>query len=169
MSTINAFSVKEIILSDFLNQKLVLPPDLFPSAITENITLENAVFLFVHYYGIICSCRDRNFDNNYGNFGVLYYECTSSSLMLDKFYLEVLCRIIFNSVTNKILPKLLFDYDANNFQNCQQRTICNKKLCPPVEIRKITSTGIKETAYFCLHILKLNQPCININFIKHIF
>ena len=35
--------------------------------------------------------------------------------------------------------------------------------------KKITSILVKETAYYCLHVLKLNQPCINVNFIKHIF
>ena len=35
--------------------------------------------------------------------------------------------------------------------------------------KKITSVLIKETSYYCLHVLKLNQACININFIKHIF
>ena len=61
------------------------------------------------------------------------------------------------------------DYDANNLHDCRQRTICNKKLCPAVEKKKITSVLIKETSYYCLHVLKLNQACININFIKHIF
>ena len=35
--------------------------------------------------------------------------------------------------------------------------------------KKITSILIKETAYYCFHVLKLNQTCININFVKHIF
>ena len=34
---------------------------------------------------------------------------------------------------------------------------------------KITSVLIKETAYYCLHVLKLNQACISTHFIKHIF
>lgn len=35
--------------------------------------------------------------------------------------------------------------------------------------KKITSILVKEAAYYCLHVLKLNQSCINVNFIKHIF
>ena len=35
--------------------------------------------------------------------------------------------------------------------------------------KKNASAVIKETAYYCLHILKLNQTCINIDYIKHIF
>ena len=35
--------------------------------------------------------------------------------------------------------------------------------------KRITSVLVKETAYCCLHVLKLNQACINIDFIKHIF
>lgn len=68
------FHIKERALSVFLNKTLPLLPDFFPSAITEDITLENAVFLSIHYHGIICSCRE----NNYGNCGVIYYECLNS-------------------------------------------------------------------------------------------
>ena len=96
------FHVRERALSDFLNQKLVLLPDFFPKAITEDIVLENAVFLFVHCHEIIYSSRDRNFEDNFGNFGVLYYDCINNAFMLYKFYQEVLCRIIFNNVTKKI-------------------------------------------------------------------
>ena len=49
------FHVRERALSDDLNQKLVLLPDFSPKAITEDIILENAVFLFAHYHGIIYS------------------------------------------------------------------------------------------------------------------
>ena len=35
--------------------------------------------------------------------------------------------------------------------------------------KKNASAVIKEAAYYCLHILKLNQTCINIDYIKHIF
>ena len=71
--------VRERALSDFLNQKLVLLPDFFPKAITEDIVLENAVFLFVHCHEIIYSSRDRNFEDNFGNFGVLYYDCINNA------------------------------------------------------------------------------------------
>ena len=53
------FHVIERALSEFLNQKLVLLPDFFPKAITEDIVLENAVFLCVHLHGIIYTSRDR--------------------------------------------------------------------------------------------------------------
>ena len=35
--------------------------------------------------------------------------------------------------------------------------------------KKNASVVIKDTVYYCLHILKLNQACINIDYIKHIF
>lgn len=92
--TIICFIVTEAFMSilnvlfvlGFKSKKLVLL-DFFPSAITEDITLENAVRLFAHYHGIICSCRDKNFGNNYGIFGVLYYEYINIPFMLYKFYL----------------------------------------------------------------------------------
>ena len=154
------FHVRKRAASVFLNQKLVLLPDFFPKAITEDIVLKKAVFLFVHYHGIIYSSRDRNFENNYGNFEVLYYESINSAFILYRFYLEVLYRTIFNNVTKKILPESLSDYDANNLHYCRQRTICDKNVCPAVEKTKITSALIKETAYYCLHILKLNQALL---------
>ena len=85
---------------------MVLVPDFFPKAISEDIVLENC-FLFVHYHGIIYSSRDSNFENNYGDFGVLYYECINSAFMLYKHYLDVLCRIIFDNATKKILLRNL--------------------------------------------------------------
>ena len=92
--TIICFIVAEVFISiinvlfvlGFKSKKLFLP-DFFPSAITEDITLENAVPLFVHYHGTIYSCRDKNFENYYGSFGVLYYECINSPFVLYKFYL----------------------------------------------------------------------------------
>ena len=80
----------------------------------------------------------------------------------------MLCRIRFNNVTQKNLLKLLSDYNVSNLHDCKQRTVCNKKLFPAVE-KKNNFCSDKETAYYCFHVLKLNQACININFIKHIF
>ena len=102
------FHVRERALYDFLSQKLVFLPDFFPNAITEDIILENDVFLFAHYHRIIYSSRDRNFENNYGSFGVLYYKCINSAFVLYKFYLEMLCRIIFNNVNKNLISKIVF-------------------------------------------------------------
>ena len=47
------------------------------------------------------SARDNDFENNYGNFGLIYYESVNSVFMLYKFHLEVLCRVSFNNVLKK--------------------------------------------------------------------
>ena len=70
--------------------------------VPEDIVLENC-FLFIHYHGIIRSSWDSNFENNYGDFGVLYNECINSAFMLYKLYLDVLCLIMFDNATKKIL------------------------------------------------------------------
>lgn len=95
------FHVRERPLSGFANKKMVLSSSFFPGAFTEIISLENDVPLFVHYHHIIYSSRDKNFENNYGNFGVIYYESVNSSFMVYKFYLEMICRVIFNNVIKK--------------------------------------------------------------------
>lgn len=51
------------------------------------------------------------------------------------------------------------NYD--DFHNCQQKTICNKK-CPAIERIEISSVVIKETAF--LH-SQLNQSFISTSFI----
>ena len=125
--------------------------------------------MFVHYHGIIYSSRDKNFDNNYDNSGAPYYESVNSSFMLYKFYLEVLCRVIFNNVLKKVLPIVLSDFDTNTFSAWKKRSFCRRNFCTGTERKKIISIVIKETAYFSLHILKLNNDCINVDFVSQIF
>ena len=95
------FHVSERPLSGFGNKKMVLSSSFFPGAFTEMISLENDVPLFEHYHHIIYSSRDKYFENNYGNFGVIYYESVNSSFMVYKFYLEMICRVIVNNVIKK--------------------------------------------------------------------
>ena len=131
---------------------MVLFRSFFPSALTENICLENDVPMFVHYHDIINPSMDKNLDNNYGSFGVIYCESVNSSFMLYKFYLEGLCR------------GALLSYSA-----CRKRSFCNRNFCAGTERKKIICIVIKETACFSLCILKLNNDCINIDFVNQIF
>ena len=89
--------------------------------------------------------------------------------MLYKFYLEVLCRVIFNNVLKKILPVVLSDFDTNTFSAWKKRSFCGRNFCAGTERKKRISIVIKETAYFSLHILKLNNGCINVDFVSQIF
>ena len=47
------FYVKEKALPHFLNVTLLIFPDFFLNAITEDMVLTNAIPLFVHYHGIV--------------------------------------------------------------------------------------------------------------------
>ena len=85
--------------------------------------------------------------------------------MLYKFYLEILCRIIFNNIEKKVLPKLKSDFDTNNSYSCRQVTICDKKNCYSVKKNKITYVVM----LLCLDIVESNKSCIDTSFIKHIF
>ena len=93
---------KENTLSEFLNENLMFNYGLLPSVLVENFDfLENGVQFFVHYHGIMFKGRDKNFDNNCGNFGVMYFKSVNSPSMLYNAYLEILCRVIFNSLLQK--------------------------------------------------------------------
>ena len=105
---------------DFLNEKLMFNYGLLPSALVENFDfLENGVQFFVHYHGIIYKGRNKNFHNNYDNFGVIYYESVNSPFMLYKIYLEILCRVIFNSLLKNVLPLILADFDRKRVSRCR--------------------------------------------------
>ena len=96
------FYVRGKVLSHVLYQKMSLPVLLFPKEfLFDNIFVADDVSLFVHYHGIMYSARDNNFENNYSNFGVIYYESVNSVFMLYKFYLEVLCHVIFKKALRK--------------------------------------------------------------------
>lgn len=63
------FHVRERNLSDFLNQKFTFLKSYFPGDFVRDIYL------------------DKNFENNYGSFGVLYYDEVDRPFILYKFYL----------------------------------------------------------------------------------
>ena len=68
------FHVRDKVLSHFSNQKMSLPVLFFSKELlSDNIFVADDVSLFVPYHGIMYSARDNNFENNYGNFGVIYH------------------------------------------------------------------------------------------------
>ena len=71
--------------------------------------------------------------------GDFYYDYINNPFMLYKFYLEIFCRIIFNNVDKKDLPKLISDFDANKSYSCRQVIICDKNICP----------AFKKTIFYC--------------------
>ena len=128
---------------------MTLPVLFFPKEfLSDNIFVADDVSLFVHYHGIMYSACDNNFENNYGNFGVIFYESVNSVFILHKFYLEVLCRVIFNNVFKKILTITLKDFELNTCSSCRKRSFCSKDSSFSGKERKeIISCIVKETFY----------------------
>ena len=112
--------VRERLLSDFLNQKFTFSKSYFPSNFVHDVFLHQ-IFLFIHYHGIIYASRDKNFQNNCGNLGVLYYEEVDPPFLLYKFYLEILCCVIFNNFFKKVVPIMLNDFDLDVKNTCRRK------------------------------------------------
>ena len=150
---------------------MALPVLFFPKEfLSDNIFVADDVSLFVHYHGIMYSARDNNFENNYGNFGVIFYESVNSVFILHTFCLEVLCRVNFNNVSKKILTIILKDFELNTSSSCRKRSFCsNDSSCSGKERKEIISCIVKETFYLCLHVVNINGEIVDISFIRHIF
>ena len=99
--------------SDYINNKLDVPIELFPRLLREGIVLMNKIYFFVHFHGVLGIKRINNF-------GMLYYESVSSPFFFYKTNLEILRRIVYNFVEKKILPLLI----SNGFSAYRNKTVC---------------------------------------------
>ena len=123
------FHVRDKVLSHSLNHKMTLPVLFFPKEyLSDDIFVADDVSLFVHYHSIMYSAHANDFENNYGNFAVVYYKSVNSVFMLYKFYLELLCRVIFNNVFKKVLTIILKDFNQNMSSSCRKRSFVVKIL-----------------------------------------
>ena len=162
------FHVKEKALSDLLNEELMFNYGLLPIALVENFDFsENGIQFFVYYYGVTYKSRDKKLGNNYGNFGVIYYESVNSSFMPYKTYLEILCRVIFNSLLKRVLPLILTDFVRK--RDVGGVVIVLEMIFLGFRRTKIISIFIKEAADFSLHVLRIANESINVDFMKQIF
>ena len=112
-------------LSDDLNSSFTYPQSYF-SNFEDDFFLKK-VSLFVHYHGIICSSRDKNFFNNYGNFGVLDHEQVDRPFLLYKFYSEIFGRVTFNNAIKKILKIFLPEIDMKTGSDCRKMSYCDNE------------------------------------------
>ena len=58
-------------------------------------------------------------------------------------------------------------FNANSI--CKCKSFCDRKSCRGNERKQIISTLVKETAFFALEIVKLNNIYANVEAFKHIF
>ena len=109
--------IKNRKISDHINNNLFVHINEFPDQLKQGITLVQKIPLFVH--------KNIVMKNGSLNFGGIYYESSSSPYLLWKFYLDVLCRIVFNVSREFIFPLLIFDLDGN----CSSFTVFTSKNC----------------------------------------
>ena len=96
--------IKHKKISYHINEKLFAQTDdYFPVQLRFGIVLAKNVNLFV-YTNITPKNKVFKIDSN---FGTLYYESINSSFLLWKFYLDILCRIVFNVSQKFVLPLIL--------------------------------------------------------------
>ena len=81
-------------ISDYINENLYIQlNENIPSQLCQGIVLAENMPLFVHTN--VSRKRQGTLDWNY-NFGTLLYESINSPFLLWKFYLEIVCGILFN-------------------------------------------------------------------------
>ena len=162
------FHVRERLLSDFLNQKLTFSKSSFPSNFVHDVFLHQ-ISLFIHYHGIIYASRDKNLENDYANFGGLYYEEVDRPFLLYKFYLEILGRVIFNNFFKKVMPIMLNDFDLNVKNTSRRKKVCGGKSWISKQRKQIIFVLVKEARFFALEIFTLINKRINTDDFSFIF
>ena len=162
------FQVRDKYISSYLNDKFSYTKNYFPD-FKDHFLLQK-ISLFIHYYGIIYSSRDKNFENNYGNFGVLYYEEVDRVFLLYKLYLEIFARVVFNNALKKLLPIFLREIDSKKFACRRKQSYCqNNLLCKGSFRKMVTFDFIKFTAVFVHHCIGFNNDSANIDAFTYIF
>ena len=88
---------------------------------------------------------------------MLYYGSINSSFKLWKFYLDILCRIVFDVLKKFAFPLVLTGVD----ENCRKYTICTSSNCFNLKITKIKVIVFRELVNLCK---KLSEfLCFNVN------
>ena len=90
----------------------------------------------------------------------MYYECINSPFILYKTYLELLCRVIYNT-DKKILAGFLSEIKGD----CGNLSFCNQKTCIATKKNKVSFIVLKETTNFCLQIMNICVKYIDADFI----
>ena len=118
-------------ISDYINKNLYLQlNENIPSQLHQGIVLAENIPLFVHTN--VSRKRRGTLDWNY-NFGTLFYESINSPFLLWKFYLEIVCRILFNVSQKFILPLIFKGIEVD----CRKYTHYDKYSCSNMKIIKI--------------------------------
>ena len=103
--------------------------------------------------------------NDEPSFGGLYYESKNSLIMLWKFYLDILCRIVFNVSNRFIFPLLMSGIDLD----CTDFTVCTFTNCSSLKKRKVKAIFFRELVLFCKTLSKFCCNNVDSCFIIDVF
>ena len=106
--------MKHRTISDYINKNLYIQVnENILSQLRQGIVLAENIPLFVHTN--VSRKRRGTLNWNY-NFGTLLYESINSPFLLWKFYLEIICRVVFN-LSQKFVLSLIFKGSRSNCFN----------------------------------------------------
>ena len=148
MSSMSGYCTKLCIknkkISDHINNNLFVHTNEFPNQLKQGIVMTQKVPLFVNTNIVV--------KNDRLNFGGLYYESINSPFMLWKFYLDILCWIVFNVSHRFIFPLLMSGVDLN----CRDFVICTSTNYSSLKKSKVKAIFFRELVLFCK---KLSEFC----------
>ena len=129
----------------------------FPVHLSYGIISGGNVHLFVH-----SSIVDRQKHLSYNsNFGTLFHEVINSPLMLLKFYLDILSRIVYNYCDKDIMAALLFYLE----DNCRKFTVCNSRACVNVKRNRIKNILFETPLTFSKKVAEYSCRSVDLYFI----
>ena len=106
--------------------------DCVSPSLIDDVIIRGDVNLFIH-----SRSQDRQKLYNSNNFGTLFYEVISSPLSLQKFYLDVLARVVFNHYDKFILPSLISGLDISEYRHSNVCTIDNSFSFKKLKVREV--------------------------------
>lgn len=145
--------------------------------INDNLFVQITKFIPVQLsYGIITGCEINLFvqssvcerqkvHETSDNFGCLFYEFINSPFLLCKFYLDILCRVVFNICDNMVFPALLHDTRAN----CRNYNVCTSSNCFSLTENKVRGILCRQSVKLCKRLAEFSSLSVNPYFIIDVF
>ena len=136
----------------------------FPCELTRGIVCANKIYIYIYIFAHTNAYSRKN-DPFGRNLGSLYNKSVNSPFLLWKFYLDVLCCVIFNQTDRHILPIFLPDLNSD----CRKFTACNEQNCSRLKINTIKAFFLQRAGFFCRRLCKLSCSSFNAPFVIYAF
>ena len=149
--------IKNKKISDHINNNSFVHIDEFPEQLKKGFSLIQKIPLFVHTNVVMKNSRS--------NFEGIFYESISSPYLLWKFYIDVLCRTVFNVSYEFIFPLLMSGIDLN----CRDFACCTTENCSGLGKDRVKSIFFREVVDFCIKLSEFCRKNINSDFIIDVF